>query len=174
VHGRVRRYTSPDEHAFYPADLPPLVLPPLAYPPVLAPCAASINMNAEVMEAYLGAVLPAVAAPGDDANYGSAAMLDVLCLQALSKRIHYGKWVAEAKFRAAPDAYSSLIRARDAAALMALLTDEAVERKVAQRVRLKAATFGQDIGGGGGGAAAAAAPGDGGAATPAPTYKARA
>lgn len=43
----------------------------------------------------------AIAAPGDDGNYGSAATLDVLCLQALSKRIHYGKFVAEAKFRCA-------------------------------------------------------------------------
>lgn len=40
-----------------------------------------------------------IAAAGDDGNYGSAATLDVLCLQALSKRIHYGKFVAEAKFR---------------------------------------------------------------------------
>lgn len=38
-------------------------------------------------------------APGDDFNYGSAATLDVQCLQALSQRIHYGKWVAEAKFQ---------------------------------------------------------------------------
>lgn len=38
---------------------------------------------------------------GDDSNYGSAGVLDVLCLQALSKRIHYGKFVAEAKFRCA-------------------------------------------------------------------------
>lgn len=40
-----------------------------------------------------------IAQPGDDYNYGSAGVLDVLCLQALSKRIHYGKYVAEAKFR---------------------------------------------------------------------------
>lgn len=32
--------------------------------------------------------------------------------QALSKRIHYGKFVAEAKFRAAPDAYEEAIRAQ--------------------------------------------------------------
>lgn len=40
-----------------------------------------------------------VAVPGDDNNYGSASMLDVAVLQALSKRIHYGMFVAEAKFR---------------------------------------------------------------------------
>ena len=31
MHGRIRRYTSPDEHAFFPKDLPPLVLPPIQY-----------------------------------------------------------------------------------------------------------------------------------------------
>ena len=50
--------------------------------------------------------------------------------QALSKRIHYGKFVAEAKFLAQRDEYSSLIRQHDADGLMQLLTDEAVETKV--------------------------------------------
>ena len=31
VHGKIRRYTSPDEYAFFPEDLPPLVLPPITY-----------------------------------------------------------------------------------------------------------------------------------------------
>lgn len=44
---------------------------------------------------------PAITPGGDDGNYGSAATLDVLVLQALSTRIHYGKFVAEAKFRCA-------------------------------------------------------------------------
>lgn len=60
-----------------------------------------------------------------------------MCLfwQALSKRIHYGKFVAEAKFRAQPEQYGALIRQRDAAGLMRLLTDEAVEAKVRTRGR---------------------------------------
>ena len=33
-------------------------------------------------------------------------------MQVLSKRIHYGKFVAEAKFQAAPDAYVAAIRAQ--------------------------------------------------------------
>ncbi|KAK7260057.1 hypothetical protein RIF29_25794 [Crotalaria pallida] len=33
----------------------------------------------------------------------------VQTFQALSKRIHYGKFVAEAKFQAAPDAYKAAI-----------------------------------------------------------------
>lgn len=57
-------------------------------------------MALHVMPCVLACVLlAAIAAPGDDGNYGSAATLDLLALQALSKRIHYGKFVAEAKFR---------------------------------------------------------------------------
>lgn len=57
--------------------------------------------------------------------------------QALSKRIHFGKYVAEAKFRAQTDKYSALIRAQDSDGLMALLTDLAVEERVVARVGLK-------------------------------------
>ena len=31
LHGKIRRYTSPDEHPFFPEALPPLVLPPITY-----------------------------------------------------------------------------------------------------------------------------------------------
>ncbi|GLC42678.1 hypothetical protein PLESTB_001126400 [Pleodorina starrii] len=145
LHGSVRRYTSPDEHAFYPGDLPPLVLPPITYPSVLHSCAEGININDRILRIYVEDILPGLTAPGDDFNYGSTATLDVPCLQALSKRIHYGKFVAEAKFLAKPEEYSALIRAGDAAGIMELLTDREVERRVVERVRRKAATFGQDV-----------------------------
>ena len=38
IHGRIRRFTSPDEHAFYPDSVPALVLPPLKYPEVSTRC----------------------------------------------------------------------------------------------------------------------------------------
>ena len=41
LHGSVRRFTSPDEHAFYPEAVPSLVLPPLKYPEVSRRPAAS-------------------------------------------------------------------------------------------------------------------------------------
>ncbi|PRW32941.1 chorismate mutase [Chlorella sorokiniana] len=145
VHGRIRRYTSPDENAFFPEELPPLVLPPITYEQVLASC-ARVNINSQVLSMYLEHLLPEIAAPGDDHNYGSSAMNDVTALQALSKRIHYGMFVAEAKFRKQTAEYTELIRRRDADAIMDLLTDRAVELKVIERVRLKAATFGQDLG----------------------------
>lgn len=54
-------------------------------------------------------------------------------------------FVAEAKYRADAAAYDAAIAARDAAALRALLTFEDQEARVVERVRRKAATFGQDL-----------------------------
>ncbi|KAK9837504.1 hypothetical protein WJX81_007337 [Elliptochloris bilobata] len=144
LHGKIRRYTSPDEHPFFPGALPPLVLPPLTYSEVLAPCARSININPKIMSLYLNHLLPAVTTADDDGNYGSCATYDVLALQALSKRIHYGKFVAEAKFLARTADYTRLIEAGDAEGLMRMLTDERVEALVVERVRQKAAMYGCD------------------------------
>jgi len=76
----------------------------------LAPAADTININDRVMEMYTDNLLPGLCQSGDDYNYGSAGLADVNCLQTISKRIHYGKFVAEAKFRAQPDEYTQLIK----------------------------------------------------------------
>ena len=82
-------------------DVPALVLTPLTYSTTLPKSAKAININDKIMRLYLESILPKITADGSDMNYGSTAVLDVMCLQALSKRIHYGKFVAEAKFRCA-------------------------------------------------------------------------
>ena len=92
------------------------------------------------------ALLPALCGEeGDDFNYGSTGLADVNCLQCLSKRIHYGKFVAESKFQAKPEEFTELIEAQDASGLMDLLTYKEVEDRVVRRVTNKAATYGQDI-----------------------------
>ena len=48
VHGRIRRYTSPDEHAYFPGDLPALVLPPLTYTSVRGRRAPAMAARAAV------------------------------------------------------------------------------------------------------------------------------
>ncbi|KAE9449307.1 hypothetical protein C3L33_18790, partial [Rhododendron williamsianum] len=126
-------------------DLPEPMLPPLQYPQVLHPIADSININKEVWNVYFRDVLPRLVKEGDDGNCGSVAVCDTICLQALSKRIHYGKFVAEAKFRASPDAYEAAIRAQDKARLMDLLTYPIVEEAIKRRVEMKAKTYGQEL-----------------------------
>ena len=141
LHSKVRRYTSPDEHPFCdPSNLPPPILPQLSWPVTIKQ--NGINVNKKIYDWYCATVMPAITKPGDDQNYGSAATADITCLQLLSKRIHYGKFVAESKFRSEPDTFTRLILARDIDGLMALITKPIVEEQVIQRVHLKAATYG--------------------------------
>ncbi|ORZ36268.1 chorismate mutase, partial [Catenaria anguillulae PL171] len=142
IHARVRRYTSPDEYPFT-DNLPKPILPPLEFHQHLIP--NKVNVNSHIKSMYLLNILPSLCQSGDDGNHGSAATRDVDCLQALSKRIHYGKYIAEAKFLADPEGYTKLIRARDTAGLMALLTNEAVEEKLLKRLRKKAELYGREF-----------------------------
>lgn len=82
THARIRRYTSPDEHAFFPERLPEPVLPPLNYLNSPLPrYADEININDRVMELYRDSVLPSITDDGDDNNYGSSVLNDAACLQ---------------------------------------------------------------------------------------------
>ncbi|XP_059658246.1 chorismate mutase 2 isoform X2 [Cornus florida] len=141
----VGRYESPEENPFFPDNLPPSLLPPHNYPHFLHPAGASVNINKTIWDMYFKQLLPLFAAEGDDGNYVPTAASDLQCLQALSRRIHYGKFVAEVKFKDAPQDYSPAIRAQDRDALMKLLTFTNVEEMVKRRVKKKAMVFGQEV-----------------------------
>mmetsp|Transcript_18531 Transcript_18531/g.38861 ORF Transcript_18531/g.38861 Transcript_18531/m.38861 type:complete len:355 (+) Transcript_18531:3-1067(+) len=144
VYAKVRRYTSPDEHSFCPKEqLPEPVLAPLEYPPTLI--SNDININGRVKDVYLQHIIPAICRPGDDQNYGSSATCDVSCLQALSKRIHYGKFIAESKYQSDREKYRLLAERGDRETIRKALTNEAVEDLLLRRVENKAAAYGQDI-----------------------------
>lgn len=144
VHATVGRYSSPDEHSFYSRDLlPPSVLQPLEFPPTLVP--NSVNVNSTIERVYLESILPVICEPGDDQNYGSSATCDASCLQALSKRIHYGKFIAEAKCQEDDQTYRQLAFKRDRTSILELLTNSPVERDLLKRVENKARNYGSDI-----------------------------
>lgn len=81
-------FDSPDEYAFT-SPLPQPILPPLEFEQYIAP--NDINVNDEIMDIYVKDIVPTICKHADDMNYGSAVTKDVEVLQALSKRIHYGK-----------------------------------------------------------------------------------
>ncbi|KAG0468560.1 hypothetical protein HPP92_017888 [Vanilla planifolia] len=145
LHAKVGRYKSPDEHPFFPKELPEPMLPPIQYPKVLHRAADSININITIWQVYFNNLLPRLVKGGNDGNCGSSAVCDTICLQALSKRIHYGKFVAEAKFLESPEVYKAAIKAQDEALLMRILTFESVENVIKQRVETKAKVFGQEV-----------------------------
>ena len=142
-HAKVRRYTSPDEHPFF-DDLPDPILTPLV-------CAehplrrSHINLNTQIMAMYVNELIPFICADGDDGNYGSCAVIDVNLLQALSKRIHYGMFIAESKYRETPDTYDPLIGAGDSAGIEATLTAPHIESQLFERVSRKASAYGSEL-----------------------------
>ncbi|KAL3784674.1 hypothetical protein ACHAWO_004889 [Cyclotella atomus] len=148
LHSAVRRYESIEEHAFFPSKLPKRTnsLSTLDYPDLLSQDADTngLNWNPILYNKYLNLIVPAIAAKGDDEQYGSTVLADINVLQALSKRIHYGKFVAESKYRSDPDGFQKLVDAGDADGVMKLLTNEKVEEQVLTRARLKATTYGRE------------------------------
>ncbi|KAJ3553494.1 hypothetical protein NM688_g3583 [Phlebia brevispora] len=159
---KARRYTSPDEYPFTPiSELPPPILRPVSYPQVLYP--NKVNANPSILSFYTRSIVPRITRQAtlalaalkrangitgdeeheDEANYGSAATLDLEVLQAVSKRVHYGKFVAESKFVDDPAAFIPHILKPNRAALEALITKPEVERKLLQRLRKKALVYAQ-------------------------------
>lgn len=125
------------------------ILQPLEYPRILHE--NDVCVNDVIKERYISEVLPAVCPKfgredrGEtQENYGSAATCDVAVLQALSRRIHFGKFVAESKFQKDPETFVRLIKAEDRAGIDAAITNSAVELKVLERLGLKAKTYGTD------------------------------
>jgi len=141
------------------AELPAPVLKGPKAPEILYP--NKINVNASILSFYTRSIVPRITqqatialaaaqrAKGitgddeyeDDGNYGSAATIDVEVLQAISKRVHYGKFVSESKFRDDPAAFIPHIIKPNPAALDALITKPEVERKLLQRLRKKAGLY---------------------------------
>jgi len=148
LHWKVRRYTSPEEHAFFPDHLPPghtSILPELEFPSLLDDSfASSVNFNSVLLDRYVNDIVPSICEEGDDEQHGSSVTMDVNALQALSRRVHYGKFVAESKFRKNPEEYRRLVEEGDVDGVMALLTNQKVEDQVLRRARLKAATYGRE------------------------------
>ena len=148
LHSIVRRYESPEEHAFFPSRLPKRSnsLSELDYPNLLSNDEAinNLNWNTILTEKYLNVIVPSIANKGDDEQHGSTVLSDIAALQALSKRIHFGKFVAESKYQSNPTEFQKLVDDGDADGVMELLTNAKVEEQVLTRARLKATTYGRE------------------------------
>ncbi|URE34541.1 chorismate mutase [Musa troglodytarum] len=145
VQAKAGRYENPVEIPFFPRHMTSTLAPPYDFPNELHAAAAAVNVSGTIWREYLDGWLPQITSQGDDGNYAPTAAADLVCLQALSRRIHYGRYVAEAKYRDAPQDYNTAIRAQDRDALMKLLTFEGQEDAVKRRVEEKAKVFGQDV-----------------------------
>jgi chorismate mutase len=133
IHAKAGRYAHPEEHAFSQNLSVPVIDRKEFDRPIKE---TDININNRISEAYFEA-LKKICDSGDDKHYGSAAVCDIDCLQKLSRRIHYGTYVAEAKFQQDSENYVKLIQAGDVEAIIEKLTNKKVESAVLQRVAEK-------------------------------------
>lgn len=127
-------------------QLPSAILPPLGYPQVLAKYTRDININDLIKAVYIQVVVPLVSAKdGDQAeNFGSTTLCDLECLQAISRRIHFGKFVAESKFQSERELFTELIQKKDIKGIENAITKPEVEAKILDRLEQKAKTYGVD------------------------------
>lgn len=142
LHAFVRRYTAPDEHPFS-RNLPEPLLTSMVYQwPIKI---NKININDKILNVYIEKIIPLICEKDDDGNYGSSSVNDINVLQSLSKRIHYGKFVAESKYISDIDGYNKLILKKDKKGIIEKLVNKDVEEKILKRVELKASTYGQEL-----------------------------
>ncbi|MEE8440366.1 MAG: chorismate mutase [Spirochaetia bacterium] len=134
------RFKVPEERAFH-TDLPtPRREVALTETPLDGAAAAAVNRTPEIVRSYLK-FIPALCEAGEDGQYGSSVEHDVLAIQAIGRRIHYGAlYVAESKYRADPEQYAAAAAAvavGDRAALIKLITRTEVEERILRRVSEK-------------------------------------
>lgn len=131
------RYRIPEERPYTQGLPEPRRRPPLPDTGLGFDDYETVNVGEAIRAAYL-ALVPGLARPGDDGQWGSAVEHDVICLQALGRRIHFGAlYVGESKFREDPAQYTAWVKARDDGALRQAITRVEVEQRILGRVRAK-------------------------------------
>lgn len=142
AHARVGRFRDRIEVPFF-AGLPePAAAPEI--PEEIRIQANGVNLNPKLRAVYAGEIVPYLCLPGDDGNHWESCAADTHCLQAVSRRIHYGKVVAEVKYREHRDEYTVLVAGGRREELLERITDKAVEARVLERIGIKASHYGQD------------------------------
>ena len=94
------------------------------------------------MEKYFNLLLPKITEEGEDENLGSAVTADINLLQALSRRIHLGKLVAQSKYDSNKDLYSNLHTDED---YFTKLTNLEVENSILVRLKNKINNFNDEL-----------------------------
>ena len=131
------RFMVPEERPFH-RDLPrPRRSIEMASSPLSREASAAVNRTESIVSRYL-AYVPVIASGGDDGQYGSSVEHDVLAIQAIGRRVHYGAlYVAESKYLDNPKAISEAAgkaASGDTQPLLALITRPEVEQRILARI----------------------------------------
>jgi monofunctional chorismate mutase len=133
------RYDDRREHSFFPTD--GHVVPVLrGHKRDLDP--VKTNRNSDILKMYMQELRTFCQEGDDSAEYGTCAEADIDVLHEISRRVHLGEFVAEAKWQSDAKRLLPLLSAGETTRLTEALRDRGVERTVADRIREKAGTYG--------------------------------
>ncbi|MFW5684326.1 MAG: chorismate mutase [Spirochaetota bacterium] len=133
------RYQVPEERPFH-ANLPaPRRRVRLPESPLAIDDLDVVNLTPRITAEYKGFLdrlcAPTATAPRDDGQYGSSVEHDVLAIQAVARRVHFGAlYVAESKYRSNRSEIDALIEAGDRGGVLDRITRPEVEARILRRV----------------------------------------
>ena len=131
------RYLIPEERPFHVGLSAPRRVAPHGETGLVISDYETVNVTGPIREKYLE-LLPGLCGSSDDGQWGSSVEHDVICLQALARRIHYGAlYVGESKYREESQRFAALVAEGDDIGLLAAITRSEVEEKVLSRVQAK-------------------------------------
>lgn len=133
------RYLVPEERPMHHDLPPPRREAQLPTTPLEIDDMDRVNVTPQIVRGYLE-FLPRLCdvGPGDDGQHGSSVEHDVLAIQAIARRVHYGAlYVAESKYRSAPDLYAPLLAAGNREEILRTITRPEVEERILRRVSQK-------------------------------------
>ena len=138
VHSIAGRYNSFDEKPFYKGLEECQVEREYnsQIPDEILKFSKKINFSPWIKIGYLN-FINELCEEGEDANYGDTTLSDIFNLQAISKRIHYGILVMEAKYKDNQSQYDKLLSQNNDISIGSALKNVSVEQKVLQRVKEK-------------------------------------
>ena len=98
-----------------------------------------VNVTHDIVAGYLR-FLPRLCdvGPADDGQYGSSVEHDVLAIQAVARRVHYGAlYVGESKYRSVGHTLDTLVESGDREGILRHITRPEVEERILRRVAQK-------------------------------------
>ena len=140
IHAQAGRYAHPQEYPFSKNTPKPIAEKETTGIPIVE---TGINANDKIFNLYFNS-LKRICEEGDDLHYGSSVVADINALQHLSRRIHFGMYVAESKYQSDPQGYDKLIENKDTDGIMEKLTNLEVERRIMKNVSDKGERYNVD------------------------------
>eukprot|EP01135_Chromosphaera_perkinsii_P002012 Nk52_evm59s215 gene=Nk52_evmTU59s215 len=135
VHAMAGRYDACDETPFFDSETSSISDRKMI-PSCLA--AEKVSMNLEILQRYIDLLPGLCTEHREDGDYLESCVRDVIVLQAISRRVHFGCFFIEIKYKEDKNGYDKLVSRKDTDGIIKKLRDPEQENRILERVKVKA------------------------------------